>query len=66
MSVYDFCELCVDDSCTIAIWDAKVEEEVFRGEMSEAKYGYYAEYEVEGFDPPYDGVICLNIDTSED
>ena len=67
MSVYDFCHLCTDDQVEIRIYDMNndVEDEVFVGEMRDAMYGDFAEYDVDSFDYTPDGLI-LNIDTTEE
>ena len=66
MDVYDFCNLCTDDSIEIAIYDFYGEEEVFRGTMREAMDSDWDSYDVESFDLTPDGMIILNIDTEDD
>ena len=65
MTVYDFCCLCVDDGVPMEIWDARVEDTVDVGTMHEVMHGDYADYEIDSFDPPYNGTLVLNIDTSD-
>ena len=65
IDVYDFCNLCTDDSIEITIYDFYGEEEVFRGTMREAQDSSWEAYDVESFDlTPY-GMIILNIDTED-
>ena len=66
MTVYDFCDLCIDDGYPIEVWDNRVEDTVAVGTIHEVMNGDYADYEVIAFDAPYNGVLCLNIDTSDD
>ena len=70
MDVYDFCELCTDDSTVIAVWDYTTEEEVFCGTMQDARWEDFSSCEVLSFDicPP-DGrgvTLILNIETEEE
>lgn len=67
MSVYDFCNLCTDDSVEVHIYDmnAEMEKEVFFGTMRDAMYSDWEGYEVDSFDLTPDG-LCLNIDTWEE
>lgn len=71
VDVYDFCELCTDDSVEVAIYDMTTDEEVFRGEMSEAKDSDYAFCDVLSFDVcPVNGngtsLLILNIETDDE
>ena len=67
MDVFDFCNLCTDDTVEVRIYDLNpdVENEVFKGSMWDAQQSAFSDYEVSSFDlDPHDGLI-LNIDTSE-
>lgn len=67
MDVFDFCNLCTDDTAEVRIFDLNpdVENEVFKGSMWDAEQSAFSDYEVLSFDlDPRDG-LCLNIDTSE-
>ena len=67
MDVFDFCNLCTDDTAEVRIYDLNpdVENEVFKGSMWDAEQSAFSDYEVLSFDlDPRDGLI-LNIDTSE-
>lgn len=72
MTVYDFCDLAVDDSYLLTIYDmnSSVEDEVFLGEMRDAMHSEFEGYEVLSFEVSGtldgQGMICLNIDTTED
>ena len=71
-TVYDFIELFCDDSASCAIYDLRTDTELFRGDMSEAKYADCADYEVQSVDfCEYDGknggvYFVINIETDED
>ena len=67
MDVFDFCNLCTDDTAEVRIYDLNpdVENEVFKGSMWDAYQSAFSDYEVLSFDlDPREGLI-LNIDTSE-
>lgn len=67
MDVFDFCNLCTDDTSEVRIYDMNppVENEVFKGSVWDAQQSVFSDYEVLSFDlDPRDGLI-LNIDTSE-
>ena len=67
MDVFDFCNLCTDDTAEVRIYDMNppIENEVFRGSMSDAQQSAFSDHEVLSFDlDPREGLI-LNIDTSE-
>lgn len=67
MDVFDFCNLCTDDTADVRIYDMNpaVENEVFRGSMWDAQQSEFSDWEVLSFDlDPREGLI-LNIDTSE-
>lgn len=67
MDVFDFCNLCTDDTVEVRIYDMNpdVENEVFKGSMWDAEQSVFSDYEVLSFDlGPREGLI-LNIDTSE-
>lgn len=67
MDVFDFCNLCTDDTAEVRIYDMNpaVENEVFKGSMWDAEQSAFSDYEVLSFDhDPREGLI-LNIDTSE-
>ena len=67
MDVFDFCNLCTDDTAEVRIYDLNpdVENEVFKGSMWDAEQSAFSDYEVLSFDlDPREGLI-LNIDTSE-
>ena len=72
--IYSFVDLCSDDSVTCAIYDMRADEEVFRGELSEAKYSDFGDCEICAIDLcPYDvrrdpnaPVIIFNIETDEE
>lgn len=67
MDVFDFCNLCPDDTAEVRIYDLNpdVENEVFKGSMWDAEQSAFSDYEVLSFDlDPREGLI-LNIDTSE-
>ena len=67
MTVYDFCNLCTDDSHEICIYDMRVGDDVFKGTIDDAMYSDYSEYEVLSYDLDYGDVyMCLNIETDED
>ena len=66
MDVFDFCNLCTDDTAEVRIFDLNpdVENEVFKGIMWDAYQSAFSDWEVLSFDlDPRDGLI-LNIDTS--
>lgn len=67
MDVFDFCNLCTDDTAEVRIYDMNpaVENEVFKGSMWDAEQSAFSNHEVLSFDlDPREGLI-LNIDTSE-
>lgn len=67
MTVYDFCDHCIDSYNEITIYDFRTGEDVFKGTMSDAMYSDYADYEVQSFDLEYgNNYLCLNIETDED
>lgn len=65
MDVYNFCQLCTDDSAEIKIFDMNPdnEKEVFSGTIRDAMFGEYSDWEVWSFDF-VEGDLILNIDTS--
>lgn len=70
MTVYDFVELLTDDCETVAVWDYRTEEEVFKGSAREASWDF-GEYEILGIDlvPKCAGceeIVILNIETEEE
>lgn len=74
MDVFDFCNLCTDDTAEVRIFDLNpdVENEVFKGSMWDAEQSAFSDWEVLSFDlcvgNIHDGFapfIILNIDTSE-
>lgn len=67
MDVYNFCNLCTDDSVPARIYDMNpaIENEVFSGTMREATYSAWEGYEVFSFDLDPEAGLILNIDTSE-
>lgn len=67
MDVFDFCNLCTDDTAEVRIYDLNpdVENEAFKGSMWDAEQSAFSDYEVLSFDlDPREGLI-LNIDTSD-
>ena len=56
MDVFDFCNLCTDDTVEVRIYDQNpdVENEVFKGSMWDAEQSAFSDYEVLSFDlnPP--------------
>lgn len=74
MDIYDFCGLCSDDSAIVSIWDYSKEDEVFCGELRDAAYGDFGDYEIMGIDliAPFGvmdkrGVsIILNIESEDE
>ena len=66
MTVYDFCYLCTDDSAEVSIYDMNpvVENEVFKGPMSNAMYSTWEDFEVFCFDLDPQAGLILNIYTS--
>ena len=69
MSVYDFCNLCTDDSTEIRVFDMneEVTTEIFVGTMRDAMFEFFcAGLEVLSFDMDPQGGLILNVDTSED
>lgn len=67
MDVFDFCNLCTDDTAEVRIYDMNpsVENEVFKGSMRDAQQSAFSDWEVLSFDlDPREGLI-LNIETSE-
>lgn len=67
MDVFDFCNLCTDDTVEVRIYDMNpsVENEVFKGSVWDSEQSAFSDYEVASFDlDPREGLI-LNIDTSE-
>lgn len=67
MDIFDFCNLCTDDTAEVRIYDMNpaVENEVFKGSMWDAEQSAFSDWEVLSFDlDPREGLI-LNIDTSE-
>ena len=49
MTVYDFCELCTDDSVQVEIYDFTAGEAVFSGEFKDATWDF-GDCEVLSFD----------------
>lgn len=69
MSVYDFCNLCTDDSTEIRVFDMneEVTTEIFVGTMRDAMFEFFcAGLEVLSFDMDPQCGLILNVDTSED
>ena len=71
MDIYTFCELCIDDSVDVAIWDCTTEEEAYRGALREAAFGDFGDYEIVAIDLvypnlPHDVSIVLSIETEEE
>lgn len=70
VDVYDFCELCTDDSWKIAIYDFTTEEEVFRGSIRDAMDSDYAFCDVLSYDicvsDDSDVAMILNIETDDE
>jgi len=66
VDVYDFCQLCTDDSVEIHIFDMNpnVEDDVFFGTMRDAQFSDYSGYTVWSFDLA-EGDMVLNIDTAD-
>ena len=52
MSVYDFIELLVDDSCNLVIYDLTTDEEIFNGPASDATFEDVADLEISSIDAP--------------
>lgn len=67
MDVFDFCNLCTDDTAEVRIYDLNpdVENEVFKGSMWDAEQSEFSDYEVLSFDLDRREGLILNIDTSE-
>lgn len=74
MDVFDFCDLCTDDTAEVRIYDMNpdIEKEVFTGTMQDAMNSDFAYSEVQSFDlcggnihDGYAPFIVLNIDTFE-
>lgn len=67
MDVFDFCNLCTDDTAEVRIYDMNpaVENEVFRGSMWDAQQSAVSDYEVLSFDLDPQAGLILNIDTYE-
>lgn len=71
MDIYDFCNLCSDDSVTVAIYDYTTGEEVYKGELREAAFGDFGDYEIVAIDLVYPNIqhdvsIILNIETESE
>lgn len=69
MDVYDFCNLCTDDSVEVHIFDMNenICDEVFCGTAKEAADSRWKYCEVESYDLNFnDKYFCLNITTDED
>ena len=69
MDVYDFCNLCTDDSVEISVYDLNddVSDEVFSGEIRDLlNCDKWLDCEVLSFDLDFKGrYFCVNIDTSD-
>lgn len=61
MTVYDFCNLCIDDSAKVKLYDLNHDTVVFEGTMAEAQLSRFDGYEIESFDEPDGITMCLNI-----
>ena len=69
MDVYDFFNLCTDDSAEIYVYDFNedISDAVFHGEIRDLLNGNkWNDYEVLSFDLSFNGPnLCVNIDTSD-
>ena len=62
MTVYDFCDMCIDPSmCKITIYDARKEENIFMGTMEDAMESQYADLTVDSYDIPTMDAITVNV-----
>ena len=62
MTVYDFCDMCIDPSlCKITIYDANASENVFMGTMEDARESQYADLVIDTFDVPTEDAITVNV-----
>ena len=66
MTVYEFCDLCVDaDMVTVELWSVDTEEVIFRGTMNDAMWSEYAHHNVESYDAEFrNDRITLNVSES--
>lgn len=62
MTVYDFCNMCIDNYSPIDLYDTNNGTVVFSGTMYDALYSDYSEYEVVSFDPPVGDKLTINIE----
>lgn len=60
MSVYELCELYIDESEEMTIWSNESEQVVFEGTFKEAATSQYADELIGSFGIEY-GKICINI-----
>lgn len=52
MTIYDFVNLCTEDSLELTIFDLNACEVVWKGEAADARWCEYADSEVLSFDAP--------------
>lgn len=60
LTVYELCNLYVEDGETMKIYSCDAEKDVFHGTFREAMYSKYSDMEVSSFDIE-NGKICINI-----
>ena len=64
ITVYDFCDMCVDsDLITVNLWDSDAEKVIFTGTMTEAMESEFSDYTVNSFDAELQNdEITLNVE----
>lgn len=60
MTVYELCELYIDNLENMEIWSCDEQSTVFRGTFEEAQYCEYAEEVVQSFEIE-NGMVIINI-----
>lgn len=67
MSVYDFVDLLVDDSCNLIVYDLTTQEEIFNGPAREVTFEDAADLEILSIDAPErTWSFTVNVETEDD
>lgn len=67
MSVYDFVDLLVDDSCNLIVYDLTSQEEIFNGPAREVTFEDAADLEIVSIDAPErTWSFTVNVETDDE
>ena len=67
MSVYDFVDLLVDDSCNLIVYDLTSQEEIFNGPARDVTFEAAADLEILSIDAPErTWSFTVNVETDDE